>query len=389
MLCVAADLPATPVAFEFKDAATFENRSVLQYRAIEFRDSPVRPLGEERKFGAGARYGMVPVGPKPETALTIVWRPTAPGGPEVWLDANGDGKLTDDERHVMSGRDLEIPATITVQLEPKPVKVRRTLLFRRSALGDGLRYAVRGYMQGQLNLGGMKYAALLVDGNADGCFNTVGQDRVWIDLNRDGHFDPLIEQFPLGKPIIHNHEVYVVRCDASASAVVANLRSADQGKVRIALARKLGLPAKLSAELVSDLGELVSIDKLDEPFPLPVGDYRLLALKIETRDANGQTWTYNFYEEKAKTYTVRANRETAIAAMGQIEMNVSLSVENGKVSPGQTISIQPKLIADQSLYLASCTLGTDAESRRAEGNAEIALLAPDGKVANRGLTGFS
>ena len=45
MLCVAADSPAAPVAFEFKDAATYENRPVLQYRAIEFRDSPVRPLG--------------------------------------------------------------------------------------------------------------------------------------------------------------------------------------------------------------------------------------------------------------------------------------------------------------------------------------------------------
>ena len=111
-------------------------------------------------------------------------------------------------------------------------------MFRRSALGDGLRYTVRGYMQGRLNLGGKKYATLLIDGNANGCFDTVGQDRVWIDLNQDGRFDPLTEQFPLGKPITHGGDVYVVRSDASASAVVANLRSAGQGKLRLTLAKK-------------------------------------------------------------------------------------------------------------------------------------------------------
>ena len=43
VLCLAADPPAGPVAFEFKDTATFAGRPVLQYRAIEFREQPVRP----------------------------------------------------------------------------------------------------------------------------------------------------------------------------------------------------------------------------------------------------------------------------------------------------------------------------------------------------------
>ena len=83
------------------------------------------------------------------------------------------------------------------------------------------------------------------------------------------------------------------------------------------------------------------------------------------------------------------NRETAIVLLGQLGMNVSLQLEGGKAAPGQTISIQPKLLADQSLYLSSCTVGKEADSRRAEGNAEILLLTPDGKTVTRGLTGFS
>jgi len=385
MLCLAADAPS---AFEFKDAAAYDNRPVLQYRAIEFRNVPVRPLGN-RKFAAKALYGVAPVGPMWDTALTIVWLPNAPGGPELWLDANGDGRLTDDERHVMSGRELEIPATVTLQLKPETKKVQRTLVFRRSAVGDGLRYTVRGYMQGHLKLGDKEHAALLVDGNANGCFDTIGQDRVWIDLNQDGRFDPLTEQFPLGKPITHNGQVYVIRSDASASAVVANLRSVGQGKLRLTLAKKPASPVKVSAELISDLGELVNIDKLDQAAPVPFGEYRLSSLKLEASDSKGQTWTYHFDVEQPKVYYVTTGKETAITLLGRIVMDVSLRLEGGKASPGQTITIQPKLMADPSLSLTRCEVGKDADRQQAEGNAEVLLLAPDGKVVNRGLTGFS
>ncbi len=89
MLCMAADTPAaaaqseapvveaTPAVFQFDDSATYENRPVLQYRAIEFRDKPARSLGEDRKFAEGAQYGLVPIGPSPETALMLVWLPKA------------------------------------------------------------------------------------------------------------------------------------------------------------------------------------------------------------------------------------------------------------------------------------------------------------------------
>lgn len=385
MLCLAADAPAT---FQFKDAAAYDNRSVLQYRALEFRNVPVRPMGD-RKFAAKALYGVVPVGPIWDTALTIVWIPKGPDGPELWLDSNGDGRLSDNERHVMSGRVLEIPAIMTLQLQPEKQKVERTLIFRRSSVGDGLRYTVRGYMQGSVKLGDKEYATLLIDGNANGCFDTIGQDRVWIDLNRDGHFDPLTEQFPLGKPIAHNGEVYVIRSDGLASTVHVSLRSVGQGRLRLTLAKKPTAPVKVVAEMISDLGELISIDQLDQFLPVPFGEYRLSSLKLEASDSSGQTWTYSFSNERTRAYAVPTGQETTVTLLDRLAMNVSLQLNGDTASPGQTISVQPKLTAEPSLSLTRCEVGKGANSQQAEGNAEVLLLAPDGKVVNRGLTGFS
>ena len=115
LLLGAGDQPdGAATAFEFVDADSFDGRAVVQYRAIEFRDKPARPLRGKFKPEPGALYGLLRVGPRPETALAIVWCPKAPGGPFLWLDANGDGRFSADECHRMEGRDLKIPASIVV-----------------------------------------------------------------------------------------------------------------------------------------------------------------------------------------------------------------------------------------------------------------------------------
>jgi hypothetical protein len=386
---VAPDAGGAPAAFEFHDAATDEGRSVLQYRVVEFRNTPVRPLEGDFQSAEGARYGLVPVGPAPETALMIVWLPKAGGG-KIWLDRNGDGRLTADEHYALKDGQVEIKVTITLQSESEPKRLQRTLIFRRSIAGDGLRYAVRGYAAGTLDLGGTKYAAVLIDGNADGLFDTVGQDRVWIDLDQDGRFDPLTEQFLLGKPITKAGQVFVVSADATAAAVRARLRSGVEGKLRLEMAAQgRGLPSKVSAELVSDLGELVVIDKLGAAVPALAGDYYLASLKLEILDVAGQTWTYSFWHTKRELFPVQAGQEKVVPLCGNLAMEVAAEGKSGAVRPAETVVIRPRLIADGSLYLSSCKMGSGESARAAEGSAEIVLLAADGKEVSRGITGFS
>ncbi len=389
MVLSASASPSTPpVALEFKDSATCRNRSAVKYHALEFRDKPVRPMDGRPKFPAGVKYSLVPLGPKPEKGLLLVWIPKAPGGPQLWLDANADGKLSDDERHAMSGRDLEVPATVTVRWTRNPVRVQRTLLLRRSAVGEGLRYAVRGYAEGRLKLGEKEYAAVLLDGDGNGCLDTVGHDRLWIDLDENGRFDLLTEQYPLGKAIAKQGDIYVVRSDPLASSVVVHLRSAGDGKLRLTLAAKTGTQVKATVELISDIGEFALIDKLDDITAVPYGEYRFARLRLEVPDADGNIWSFYFRAERDRYYPVPLDRETTIPLLKHFQVNVLTRPSEGKIKPGQKIRVYPEVIADRSLSLSSCSIVKKGQARPVDGTAEVLLIAPDGTTVHRSVDGF-
>jgi hypothetical protein len=141
--------------------------------------------------------------------------------------------------------------------------------------------------------------------------------------------------------------------------------------------------------LVSDLGELVCVDRLDEAIPVPFGEYQLSSLRLDVSDSSGKSWTYSFYGERTRNYSVPANGEIVIRILSQLKMDIAVPMEKPAASPGQTISIQPKLLADGSLYLSRCTVGNDADGQQMEGSTEILLLGTDGKTVIRGVTGFS
>ena len=396
MLCIAAvwlcaDTDAVPVAFDFVDTIMHEDRSMVHYRAISFRQDPPESLEGDFQADPHAPYGQLPVGTASETALAVVWLPKAENGPTLWLDANADKRLTSDEQIVISGKSIEIPAKIRLQTNPEVKEIARTLLFRRPILGTGLRYAVVGYAAGRLQLGDDEHGALLVDGDADGCFDSVGQDRVWIDLDRNDRFDGLTEQFPLGKPVVKDGRVYVVRSDPLAAAVCANHRKPGEGKLRLTLASgpHSGEVAAFSTELISDIGELVEVDKLDEPFPVPHGKYRVYAMKLQMTDSNGQKWHYTFHHRERREFSVPIGHETTIPLLARLAMQVNVDMNRGKANPSETVTVRPRVSSDDDmLYLSACTIGSEERHRSTERSAKIVLLSPDGETIARGTSGF-
>jgi hypothetical protein len=402
IVLVAFAVPPAASAWQFQDAAAYQGRSLLRFRPVELADRPLRPLRAEDRPPGKALYGLLPVGNTPESGLALVWLPEQN---EVWLDANGDGRFAPDERHRLDAPALEVPAVVVVHRPPHPypsppstgergrgegapLKLRRTIVLRRASDG-GLRYAVRGYVTGKLRLGDQDYAALLADGNADGCFDSPAADRIWIDLDRDGRFDALTEQFPLGKPLTVGGKTYLLKPAPDGSAVQVHERPAQRGTLRLTLLDQPALNAtQFTAQLVSNWGELVSVSQLGQELSLPVGRYAVEALAFQLTDAAGRKWQYHFSGSRRFDIEVAAGRETATAVLRGLALGMTLESGKEAIRPGEGIEVTPALRTAAGLYLVNCQTCERKSDRFASGSADICLLGLAAAVLDRAASGF-
>ena len=102
----------------------------------------------------------------------------------------------------------------------------RAVVFRLGASGRTLGYAAAGYLEGAVSLGDKGERIHRVpypppgraasDGDGNGLLADT-QDRLWIDLNGDGRFDPAAEQFLFATVLNLDGARYVVRSDELGS----------------------------------------------------------------------------------------------------------------------------------------------------------------------------
>src|SRR5262245_18446649 len=279
--------PDPPGDWKFVDEATRDGRSVLSFRTVELAEAPTRTLSADDKHPAGSQFGSVGVGPGGRQRLGVVWH--AASG-TLWFDADGDGRFTAKERHALG--DTPVEAKVTIDFG-EGIKQERSVLLRKR--GEGVAWAVRGYTTGTISVGGKQIAAVLTDGDADGCFDGAGADRIWLDLDGDGKFDPLTEQFPLGNAIPANGTPLLVRPRPDGLGVQARERPSETGTLKVEIPR---LPkaevVELSANYVSEFGELVVVKAADKPLTLPAGKYRVDSVQLKLADADGKVWRYSF-----------------------------------------------------------------------------------------------
>ena len=178
------------------------------------RDKPEELIEKVAYRGelARRRYARIRFGSPSSTRVTVVIDTTASGEVDLYADADRNLKI-DDRDHVAAGaaatsgrreRIWRLPLGVAL-IENGAVRTcRRAVVFRLGASGQTHGYAVAGFLEGHVTLGGEEkaenarpgqtLAARRVDGDGNGLL-TDAQDRLWIDLNRDGHFDPSSEQF--------------------------------------------------------------------------------------------------------------------------------------------------------------------------------------------------
>ena len=363
----------------FNDEVARDGRSMIVFRAVELGDVPPRPLHADDKAPAEAKFGDLRLGVGGAVRRAVVWQPDSG---EIWLDADGDGRFSKTERHTLGKDALEVRIKFAIGEVP----VTRTILLKRRTAG--LAYAVRGYAAGTVALKDKMYSALLADGDADGCFDGAAADRVWIDLDRDGKFDPLTEQFPLGAPLNHNGTAHLVQPGATGWKVVVRERPSETGTLRLTVTRLPGSEVVgLTAQLVSEWGELVTVGKPGQPNAVPAGKYRVETMQLQVKDNDGQVWTYQFVGPRQPVLTVEKGKEINFDVTEGIRVTVDLKPGGVGAQAGQAIRVRPDVVTKMGLWMTGCDISGVSGSGRPV-RATIRLIGSGSETLDEVESGF-
>jgi hypothetical protein len=350
------------------------------FRTVDLGETPPRPLHADDKPPAGPKFGDLRLGPGGVTRRMIVWHAQTGA---LWVDADGDGRFAATERHTLGKDPIEVRTTFPMG----DATVTRTLVFKRR--GDGIAYCVRGYMSGSVTLGGKTYPALLTDGDADGCLDGAAADRIWIDLDRDGKFDALTEQFPLGSALTHAGTAYLLRPDPAGTGVAVRERPSETGNVRVTVSRVAKADVvEMTTQLVSEWGELVTVTAADRPHPLPAGRYRVDGVLLKLKAGDGQVWSYRFGGSRERVATIEKGKETRLDLTDGVHVPVELSAAGDAAKPGQLVRVRADVVTGIGLSLSEVDVTLRGGGYGTPVRAAIRLAGPGSETVDEVQAGF-
>ncbi len=229
-------LPAPGDAFEhapFRALVLSREKPEDLLEKVAYRGDPAR-----------RRYAQIRFGSPGSIRVTIVLDELKPGEADLYVDADRNRRIDDRDRVAPSEsspgagtsagarreRIWRLPLDVAMVDTDITKKVPRAVVFRLGASGRTLGYAAAGYLDGTVELGNPeagaspagkphRVAARRVDGDGNGQVSD-SQDRLWIDLNGDGRFDPAAEQFLFATVLNLDGARYVIRSDELGTRLV-------------------------------------------------------------------------------------------------------------------------------------------------------------------------
>jgi hypothetical protein len=233
-----------------------------------------------------------------------------------------------------------------------------------------------------------------MDGDGNGLFSDE-QDRLWIDLNDDGRWDPSSEQFLFASILPIAGARYAVRSDPFGQRLsLAPLEGT--GTVRLVAAKRQGpsAPVELVATLIGRDGSAVGLSGARGQATLPIGEYRLGTVTFAFDDPQGgPRWSFVFSDigrrGEPRWYTVEKDRTLAIDPIGAVELKTGAEGE-APLRPDDDVKVQPQLYTGDGLLIVTCYRGTPASPAGDSGaGARISLINPDGHTLATAHSGFA
>ncbi|HZL90812.1 MAG TPA: hypothetical protein VFB96_20765 [Pirellulaceae bacterium] len=315
---------------------------------------------------------------------------------DLTIDFSRSGEMADARPIAGSGRarQLEIKSAITYR-DRAAEEYPRQVLIRKSASGKSLSVATLGYLAGGVTLGERTIAARRVDGNANGLFADP-QDRLWLDMNGDGKFDPFDEQFPFQPVLSLEGQRYAMRSDEAGTRLALD-EITGIGKIVVKLET---LPEsfelkELELSLAARDGSVYSARGSSEPIDVPPGEYatRALSLLLVHRQSE-ERWYFVFsrYDSPREQdwHAVAAAKEISIDPVGKLDFRLEGAALEQKIPAGSEFRVEPGLYTQDGMLIQRCDEGAaDTTDSYSQGRAaEVELMRTDGTVISRHTSGF-
>jgi hypothetical protein len=404
--------PSSPSDWRFVLPAPGDPFEHAPFRALVLSREKPEDLFEKAVYRgdpARRRYAQIRFGSAGSIRVTVVLDEVGPGEVDLYVDADRNRRIDDRDRVAPapspSGtgrreRVWRLPLDVAMVDKDLTRTIPRAVVFRLGASGRTLGYASAGYLEGIVALGdkARRLAARRADGDGNGLMADA-QDRLWIDLNGDGRFDPSAEQFLFATVLNLDETRYVVRSDELGSRLaiepligVGTLRLAWKGGAAVSPG---GGAVELHATALGRDGSVFGLSGT-EPATVPVGEYRLGTVTIALDDAKGgQRWSFIFSDNGAKGeprwYKIEKDGTVAIDPLGTPSFEISITDNAAqRARPGSDVNLQPLLYNGDGLLINVGYRGTPASPSLQEVlGAQVSLRATDDHILATAHSGFS
>ncbi len=103
-------------------------------------------------------------------------------------------------------------------------------------------------------------------------------------------------------------------------------------------------------------------------------------------DATGREWKYRFAGDGGYALTVDPENEAVLALLPGLTLKANVS-PTGPVHAEQRLSVTPTINNPLGLFLADCTVQKVVRVENC--SADIRFVSPQGKIADRAISGFN
>lgn len=364
---------AAQVKLRYRPTTSLRRTGAVRTVTLEGKRAPAQPLKGQPKYASErVLFFELKLGPE-QTAFALALdesRGTDTGYDRLYVDANADGDLSDEQpiqgmfvSGDLRGTCLFLDVALSVDygggkatwhcdayahlVRASDIDAERTVLAIRP----------RGRYEGELALNGKKRKIALVDADCTGRFNDPpqlpkegsekkgqpsGGDRVLVDLNGDGRFDASREAFACTKYLTLDGGRFLLTVAPNGQTLTLSEATVATGS----LARHGG--GTFSLTLLSPEHGEVKLSSKGEPAKLPAGKYTIRQCSVEIKSLTGGTWEATAEgASDGKVIEIAKDKVTTAKFGPPLRLGATVSVmPDGKLSavkPGDTLVMEPKI----------------------------------------------